>query len=151
MILVSSCLAGINCKYSGANNLVPSIRDLVNEGKAIPICPEQLGGLTTPRVPAEIVRDTKGKIRVVTKDGKDVTKEYILGAERALAVAKALGIKVAILQRRSPSCGCGVVYDGTFTKCLIDGNRITAELFIKNGIKVFSDENYLKQSFNDQV
>lgn len=93
MILVSSCLAGINCKYSGANNLVPSIRDLVNEGKAIPICPEQLGGLTTPRVPAEIVRDTKGKIRVVTKDGKDVTKEYILGAERALAVAKVLGIR----------------------------------------------------------
>ena len=151
MILISACLAGINCKYSGGNNLNPDLRDLVNSGKAVPICPEQLGGLVTPRTPAEIIRDSKGNIKVITKTGTDVTKEYVLGAERALAIAKALNIKTAVLQSRSPSCGCGYIYDGTFTKHLIVGNGITAELFMKNGIKVFSDETYLKQSFNDQV
>ena len=151
MILISACLAGINCKYSGGNNLNPELRDLVNSGKAVPVCPEQLGGLLTPRTPAEIIKDSEENIKVITKTGTDVTKEYILGAERALAIAKALNIKTAVLQSRSPSCGCGYIYDGTFTKHLIVGNGITAELFIKNGIKVFSDETYLKQSFNDQV
>ena len=151
MILISACLAGINCKYSGGNNLNPDLRDLVNSGKAVPVCPEQLGGLITPRTPAEIIKDSKENIKVITKTGTDVTKEYILGAERALAIAKALNIKTAVLQSRSPSCGCGYIYDGTFTKHLIVGNGITAELFMKNGIKVFSDETYLKQSFNDQV
>ncbi|WP_427042766.1 DUF523 domain-containing protein [Fusobacterium sp. SB021] len=151
MILISACLAGINCKYSGGNNLNPELRDLVNSGKAVPVCPEQLGGLITPRTPAEIIKDSEENIKVITKTGTDVTKEYILGAERALAIAKALNIKTAVLQSRSPSCGCGYIYDGTFTKHLIVGNGITAELFIKNGIKVFSDETYLKQSFNDQV
>ena len=151
MILISACLAGINCKYSGGNNLNPELRDLVNSGKAVPVCPEQLGGLITPRTPAEIIKDSEENIKVITKTGTDVTKEFILGAERALAIAKALNIKTAVLQSRSPSCGCGYIYDGTFTKHLIVGNGITAELFIKNGIKVFSDETYLKQSFNDQV
>lgn len=151
MILISACLAGINCKYSGGNNLNPELRDLVNSGKAVPVCPEQLGGLITPRTPAEIIKDSEENIKVITKTGTDVTKEYILGAERALAIAKTLNIKTAVLQSRSPSCGCGYIYDGTFTKHLIVGNGITAELFIKNGIKVFSDETYLKQSFNDQV
>ena len=151
MILISACLAGINCKYSGGNNLNPELRDLVNSGKAVPVCPEQLGGLITPRTPAEIIKDSEENIKVITKTGTDVTKEYILGAERALAIAKALNVKTAVLQSRSPSCGCGYIYDGTFTKHLIVGNGITAELFIKNGIKVFSDETYLKQSFNDQV
>ncbi len=151
MILISACLAGINCKYSGGNNLNPELRDLVNSGKAVPVCPEQLGGLITPRTPAEIIKDSEENIKVITKTGTDVTKEYILGAERALAIAKALNIKTAVLQSRSPSCGCGYIYDGTFTKHLIVGNGITAELFMKNGIKVFSDETYLKQSFNDQV
>lgn len=151
MILISACLAGINCKYSVGNNLNPELRDLVNSGKAVPVCPEQLGGLITPRTPAEIIKDSEENIKVITKTGTDVTKEYILGAERALAIAKALNIKTAVLQSRSPSCGCGYIYDGTFTKHLIVGNGITAELFIKNGIKVFSDETYLKQSFNDQV
>ena len=151
MILISACLAGINCKYSGGNNLNPELRDLVNSGKAVPVCPEQLGGLITPRTPAEIIKDSEENIKVITKTGTDVTKEYVLGAERALAIAKALNIKTAVLQSRSPSCGCGYIYDGTFTKHLIVGNGITAELFMKNGIKVFSDETYLKQSFNDQV
>lgn len=151
MILISACLVGIDCKWSGGNNFNPVFRDLVNSGKAVTICPEQLGGLVTPREPAEITKDNQGNIKVITKTGIDVTKEYMFGAERALAVAKALNIKTAILQSRSPSCGCGHIYDGTFTKHLIIGNGITAELFIKNGIEVFSDEDYLKQSFNNQV
>lgn len=151
MILISSCLAGINCKWSGKNNLHPVFETLVNSGKAIPICPEQMGGLTTPREPAEIVKDETGVLKVVTKNGIDVTEQYILGAERALAIAKALGIKTAILQSRSPSCGYGTVYDGTFSKNLILGNGITAELFIKNGIEVFSSEDYLRQFFKSQV
>ena len=151
MILISACLAGINCKYNGKNNLVPAIKALVDEGKAIPICPEQLGGLLTPRDPAEIIKDNFGNIKIITKNGKNVTNEYILGANRALSIAKALNIKTAILQSRSPSCGYGTIYDGTFSKYLIDGNGITAELFIKNNIKVFSDKNYLKQNFKNQV
>ena len=151
MILISSCLAGINCKYSGKNNFHSCFENLVNSGKAVPVCPEQLGGLTTPREPAEITKDETGNFKVVTKTGTDVTKEYILGAERALSIAKALGITQAVFQSRSPSCGCGKIYDGTFSKNLIVGNGITAELFIKNGIKVFSSEDYLAQFFNNQV
>lgn len=151
MILISSCLAGINCKYSGKNNFHLCFENLVNRGKAVPVCPEQLGGLFTPREPAEIIKDETGNLKVVTKTGTDVTKEYILGAERAFAIAKALGITKAVLQSRSPSCGCGKIYDGTFSKNLIVGNGITAELFIKNGIKVFSSEDYLAQFFNNQV
>lgn len=97
MILISACLAGIDCKYSGGNNLNPKLKDLVNSGKAVTICPEQLGGLITPREPAEIIKNNQGSIRVITKTGIDVTKEYMLGAERALAIAKALNIKTAVL------------------------------------------------------
>ncbi len=148
MILISACLAGINCKYSGKNNLHPFFKNLVNNGKAVPICPEQLGELVTPRDPAEIIKDKFGNIKVVTKNGVDVTEGYVLGAKRALAIAKVLDVKTAIFQSRSPSCGCGTIYDGTFSKHLISGNGITTELFIKNGIKVFSDEDYLKQFFS---
>ena len=151
MILISSCLVGINCKYSGKNNFHSCFENLVNSGKAVPVCPEQLGGLTTPREPAEITKDETGNLKVVTKTGTEVTKEYILGAERALSIAKALVITQAVFQSRSPSCGCGKIYDGTFSKNLIVGNGITAELFIKNGVKVFSSEDYLAQFFNNQV
>lgn len=135
MILVSSCLAGINCKYSGENNLNDYVLKLVNNGKAIPLCAEQLGGLKTPRTPAEIVGN-----KVLTKDGIDVTYEFLSGAKSVLETCKALNIKTAILQSRSPSCGCGKVYDGTFSGKLIDGNGFTAQLLINNGIKVFTDK-----------
>lgn len=137
MILVSACLAGINCKYSGGNNYNEKIFELVKQGKAIPVCPEQWGGLKTPRNPAEI-KDG----RVVTCDNIDVTEEYKKGAEEVLKLAKKLGVTKAILQARSPSCGCGKVYNGNFDKTLIDGNGITADLLIKNGIEVISSEEY---------
>ncbi|MFK4785053.1 DUF523 domain-containing protein [Fusobacterium sp. MFO224] len=141
MIVVSSCLCGINCKYSGENNLNEDILKLVSEGKAVPICPEQLGGLKTPRDPAEIIEEN-GEIKVMTEAGADVTNEFLLGAKRSLEIAKVLGAKKAILQRRSPSCGFGKIYDGTFSGKLIPGNGLTVRLFLENGIEVISDEEY---------
>ncbi|MEG1447743.1 MAG: DUF523 domain-containing protein [Oscillospiraceae bacterium] len=134
MILVSSCLGGINCKYSGENNINMFVLQLINSGQAIPLCAEQLGGLPTPRIPAEIVGN-----RVINKNGEDVTLEFEMGAKNVLAVCKALNIKVAILKSKSPSCGCGKVYDGSFCGKLVDGNGITAKLLSDNGIKVFSE------------
>ena len=101
----------------------------------IPVCPEQLGGLPTLREPAE----QKGK-KVITKSGKDVTKFFVNGAKQVLKLAKLFGIREAILKQRSQSCGCGQVYDGTFTGTLIKGDGITTSLLKKNGIKVISEE-----------
>ena len=141
MIFVSACLVGINCKYNGGNNFNQKIFDLVKEGKAIPICPEQLGGLQTPRNPAEI-KTINGTRYVIDNKNKDVTENFEKGAKEVLELAKKLNIKKAILQARSPSCGVGKIYSGDFDRKLIDGNGILAELFIKNGIEVISSEDY---------
>ena len=101
----------------------------------IPVCPEQLGGLPTPREPSE----QKGK-KVVTKLGKDVTKNFKNGAKEVLKLAKRFNIKEAILKQRSPSCGCGQIYDGTFTGTIIKGDGVTAALLKKNRIKIISEE-----------
>lgn len=143
MILVSGCLVGLNCKYNGENNLDERVLNLVKEGKAIPVCPEQLGGLRTPRNAAEI-QCIDGKRNVVTCRGEDVTNEYNRGAEEVLNLAKELDIKEVILQPRSPSCGKGLIYDGTFSKNKIEGNGIAADLLIKNGIKVYMPDEYFK-------
>ncbi|MFW6229485.1 MAG: DUF523 domain-containing protein [Halanaerobium sp.] len=139
MYLVSSCLAGTNCRYDGKNNLNKKAAELVKAGKAIPICPEVLGGLPTPRDPSEIIFDRGGNKRVVTEQGKDLTAEFKLGAEKTLKIARIVEAKTAILQQRSPSCGCGRIYDGTFSGNLIEGRGLTAELLIKNGIKVLTE------------
>jgi uncharacterized protein YbbK (DUF523 family) len=141
MYLVSACLAGANCKYNGSNNENKNIISLVKQGKAIPICPEQLGGLPTPRISCEIVCQD-GEKRVINKDGQDCTKEFVEGANKTLAVAKALGIDKAILQSRSPSCGKGLIYDGTFAGRLINGAGLTAELLLENGFTVLTDKEY---------
>lgn len=137
MILVSACLCGVNCKYNGGNNLNYDILKLVKDGKAIFVCPEQLGGLPTPRTPSEI-KIINDEVHVVTKDGKDVTENYIRGAEEVLKLAQKLDIKKAILKSKSPSCGYGKIYDGTFSNNLIDGNGITTNILLENGIKVES-------------
>ncbi len=134
-ILVSACLAGVNCKYDGGNNENKKIIELIKNKDVILICPEQLGGLKTPRIPAEIQ-----KTKVINKDNIDVTKEYKKGAEEVLNLAKKFNIKKAILKSKSPSCGKGKIYDGTFSNNLIDGNGITTELLEKNGIKVISSD-----------
>ena len=137
MILVSACLCGVNCKYNGQNNLNENVLELLKKGEAILVCPEQLGGLTTPRSPSEI-QVINNEIHVVNNDGIDVTKEFKKGAEEVLRLAKELNIKKAILKKKSPSCGLGEIYDGTFSNTLTKGNGITANLLIENGIEVES-------------
>jgi len=143
--IVSACLAGINCRYDGENKLLRKVQRLVRQGEAIPVCPEQLGGLPTPRLPMEI-RDGSGKdvldgrTGVFTKEGEDVTSQCIKGAHEALKLAKLVGARVAILKARSPSCGCGQVYDGTFTNNLRKGEGVTASLLRREGIEIITEE-----------
>lgn len=135
MILVSACLCGVNCKYNGENNLNEEMLELLKKGEALLICPEQMGGLETPRRPSEI-RIINGETKVFMYDGRDVTDNYKKGAEEVLRLAKELNINKAILRKKSPSCGCGEIYDGTFTGTLTKGNGITAALLLDNGIEV---------------
>jgi len=135
MIIVSACLAGIKCRYDGKSNSCLPVIDLVREGKAIPLCPEQLGGLSTPRVPAEIVNG-----RVISKEGIDVDLQFSNGAEETLRIAKLIGAKMAILKQRSPSCGSTKIYDGSYSGKIILGRGKTAQLLADNGIKIISEE-----------
>ena len=138
-ILVSACLLGDNCKYNGGNNLAEGLREtLAAKGIGIvPVCPECAGGLPTPRVPSERLGG-----RVVNKIGEDVTAEFTAGAQIALETAKAKECRYAILKKNSPSCGCGTIYDGTFTGTLTEGNGVTAELLLNEGIAVYNEENW---------
>ncbi|SEF70485.1 Uncharacterized conserved protein YbbK, DUF523 family [Caloramator fervidus] len=145
MILVSACLCGINCKYNGGNNFNEYIYNLLKQGKLIPVCPEQLGGLPTPRLPSEIVKgDAKdvleGRGLVLNIQGEDVTKFFVKGAYETLNIARAFNCKAAILKSKSPSCGKGFVYDGTFSNKLKMGNGITAQLLLMNGVEVVDED-----------
>ena len=133
-ILISGCLLGLKCRYDAKEKKLPEIEKLMELYNLIPICPEQLGGLPTPRIPAERVKD-----KVITQVGADVTEEYQLGAKETLKIAKLYNCKKAILKEKSPSCGCGKIYDGTFSKNLIVGNGITSDLLLKNGIEIFGE------------
>jgi uncharacterized protein YbbK (DUF523 family) len=135
MIIVSACLAGLHCRYDGAGKPSEKVIRLVEKGQAIPVCPEQLGGLPTPRAPAELIGE-----KVMRKDGIDVTEEFHRGAREALQLARLVGAKSAILKARSPSCGWGKIYDGSFSGRLIDGNGIFAELCKNNGMDVRTEE-----------
>ena len=137
MIIVSACLAGLHCRYDGAAKPCPEVQRLVAEGRAVPVCPEQLGGLTTPRLPAEMRRG-----RVFRKDGVDVTAEFERGAQEALQLAQMVGAAAAILKARSPSCGCGKIYDGSFSETLIDGDGVFAQLCKSSGIEVKTEEDF---------
>lgn len=140
--LISACLIGDNCKYDGGNNLDSIAKKLFDSKMALPVCPEELGGLPTPRVPAEIV---DGK--VISKVGIDVTGEYNFGARIALKTALDNDIKIAILQSRSPSCGSEYIYDGTFNGTLIPGEGVTSKLLRANGIKVITIEEYSRDYY----
>lgn len=142
MYLISACLVGINCRYNGSNTYNEELVKLINEGKAIAVCPEVLGNLPIPRQPCEII--TEGDVqKVVSKSGKDFTKEYTDGAVKTLGICKAAGIEKAILQSRSPSCGFGKIYDGTFSGKLIEGKGITAKILDTNGISVFNETDWI--------
>ncbi len=143
LILVSACLAGINCRWDGTNQLDKKIKILVDQGKATPVCPEELGGLSTPRLPSEI-RQGNGrdvlqrKTKVIDKEGKIITAQFIKGAEGVLAIAKRKGIKTVLFKNKSAACGCGLIYDGTFSGKLKKGDGVTTALLKEKGIKVIS-------------
>ncbi|MBQ4598920.1 MAG: DUF523 domain-containing protein [Clostridia bacterium] len=134
-ILISACLLGCACRYDGKSKTHPAIEMLRAKHTLIPICPEIYGGLPTPRPPSEIVGD-----RVQNSAGTDVTDAYRRGAEEALRLAELFGCKVAVLKAKSPSCGKGKVYDGTFSRTLTDGDGVTAALLQKHGIKVYTED-----------
>lgn len=134
--LVSACLLGEACKYSGDSNYNQTVIDYLSERQAvvIPVCPEVLGGLPTPRTPSEI-RDG----RVITKDGRDVTEEFQAGAKAALRAAREHQCCIAVLKERSPSCGSRYIYDGTFTGTIIKGDGVTARLLKEAGLQVIGE------------
>lgn len=140
MYIVSACLAGVKCRYDGKANTHEKVKALVEEGKAIIVCPEVFGELTIPRTPCEIVKDENGVERVLTMEGKDCTEAFKIGAEKTLEIAKTLGVKEAILKAKSPSCGCGQIYNGHFNRTLIEGDGLTTRLLKKNGIKVYTEK-----------
>ncbi|WP_286231125.1 DUF523 domain-containing protein [Neobacillus mesonae] len=149
MILVSSCLAGLEVRYNSTHSLNKEIHKLVDENKAVTICPELLGGFSTPREPAEIVGGDggdvlDGKAAVIEKSGKDVTEIYIKGAYAALKKAKEINASVVVLKENSPSCGSSMIYNGEFKGKKIVGNGVTSALLKRNGVKVISEEKFLK-------
>ena len=132
-LLVSACLLGCPCRYDGAAKPCPAVLALAERHELVPVCPEQLGGLPTPRPPAERRGD-----RVVTQHG-DVTEQYRRGAAEAVRLARLLRCDAAVLKEKSPSCGRGAVYDGTFTRTLIPGDGVTAEALLAAGIPVYGE------------
>ncbi len=145
--LVSACLAGVNCRHDGGNKLDPRIAKLVAEGRALPICPEQLGGLPAPRVEADIVGGTgadviAGLARVLDREGRDVTAHFIRGARETLQIAKTAGATMAILKENSPSCGCRRTYtrDADGKSRRIAGQGVTASLLSREELRVISEE-----------
>ena len=133
--VVSACLCGERVRYDGGGFNIPGLRLLAESGRAVPVCPECLGGLPTPRDPAERQGD-----KVISCAGKDVTKAYTKGAETALYFAKLNHVDFAVMKAKSPSCGKGLIYDGTFTGNKIPGNGVTVELLNANGIPVFTED-----------
>lgn len=144
MILVSACLAGINCNYNSSSSPNSKIIELIRSGKAIPICPEQLGGLPTPRSGARISEGggedvLKGVSRLLTDDGNDVTEEYLRGAKETLAICRQFGIDTVILKQKSPSCRKGLIQGGKEYREKVEGNGVTTALLRCEGISVFSE------------
>ena len=135
MILVSACLAGEKCCYNGEALRCDSVVELVASGRAIAVCPEVLGGLPVPRPPAEIVAG-----RVLTRGGADVTEQFHSGALIGLELARQAGCGSAVLKARSPSCGAGQIYDGSFSGRLIAGDGVFAAMLKAAGIRVITEE-----------
>ena len=149
MILVSACLMGIDCKYSGGNNRNEKVADYLKDKQYTFICPEQMGGMCTPRKPSEIKGGSgedvlSGKCSVISKRGADVTENFVKGAEEALKIAGITGADMAILKESSPSCGSSKIYDGTFSSNKIAGEGVAAALLRKNGIKIISEKDIEK-------
>lgn len=141
MKIVSACLLGLNCNFEAKNWKNPELSDEFQKGNLFPVCPEVFGGLPVPRVPSEIQGGTgadvlAGKTKVVNMQGEDVTRHFLKGAQETLRIAHAVGAKEALLTERSPSCGCGLIFDGSFKDKFVAGDGVTAALLKQNGIKV---------------
>ncbi len=134
-ILVSGCLVGCTCRYDAKLKTSEKVLKLAKENTLIPVCPEQLGGLPTPRHPAERVED-----KVIRDDGVDVTKEYMLGSETAVNIAKMCNVDYCIMKAGSPACGAGLIYDGTFSGNKVSGYGTASEKLKEAGFKVITDE-----------
>lgn len=139
MILVSRCLAGEPCRYDGQCKGIPEIIKLVEEGKAVTACPEVLGGLGVPRDPAE----RQGE-RVITCRGKDVTENYVRGAETSLMIFRKHCCTMAVLKSRSPACGKGEIHDGRFDGGMTEGNGVFAEMLLKEGVRVMDEHEFIR-------
>ena len=144
MYLISACLCGVNCKYNGLNNYNEICDKLLASGKAILVCPEQLGGLPTPRIPSEIIGESSNILNynngsVIDKNGNDVTSQFLKGAQETLQIAKKMNIKKAILKDGSPSCGVNYIYDGNFNGTKIKGMGLTAQLLKESSIDIISE------------
>jgi len=144
-ILVSACLAGRACAYDGTDRAHEAIMKLLAEGRAVLVCPEDEGGLGTPRPASEIVGGDgadvlAGRAEVRTKDGRDVTGEYLAGARLAVDRAADEGCQAAILKARSPACGCGAIYDGTFTRSISEADGVAAAALKQAGIEIWTEE-----------
>lgn len=136
--IVSSCLCGVKSRYDGKVFISEKVKELVDSGKALMVCPEIMGGLEVPRLPCEIIDN-----KIINSEGEDKTRNFKEGADKVLSLAKKYNIKKAILKEKSPSCGSNYIYDGTFNKNLIEGEGITAKLLRQNGIIVISSEEFI--------
>ncbi len=145
--LISACLLGVNCRYNGTSSRIEELENLIDPGRLIPICPEVLGGLETPREPCEIMTQANGGIKVMSKCGLDCTSEFQNGAQKVLEIAKVCQVKKVILKANSPSCGSGYIYDGTFSSKLIEGDGLTSKLLLENDIKVYNETNWESGEF----
>ncbi|MBS7627042.1 DUF523 domain-containing protein [Candidatus Bathyarchaeota archaeon] len=144
MRLVSACLLGIDCRYDGQNTLSGKVLRLVEKEILIPVCPEQLGGLGTPREPMRIIGGggsevLDGKAKVINRIGEDVSRNLIKGAEETLKIARSLGVRKAIFKSRSPSCGCGEIYDETSSR-IVRGDGVATALLKRNSVEVITEE-----------
>lgn len=134
-LLVSACLLGVGCRYDGGHKLSPQVTALIRRDELVPVCPEQLGGLPTPRPPCE-----RSGGRVLSQRGEDRTEPFLRGAREALRLYHLLGCEAAILKSRSPSCGRGLIYDGSFTRSLTGGNGVFCQMLLDEGVKVYTEE-----------
>jgi len=146
MILISACLVGDKCRYDGTGFMYKELKNLIDSGKAIKVCPEILGGMSIPRSPCEIIHKD-GKVCIMDSNGNDYTCEFELGVARTLELCIEHEVDTAILKTRSPSCGYGKIYSGCFDGKLTDGDGLTAKALKKNGIKVFTEQNYRNSGF----
>lgn len=140
-VIVSACLLGENCKYNGSNNENQKIINFLFDKEVIPVCPEVMGGLTTPRLKSEI--DFYDKNKVINEEGKDVSAYFYKGAQKAMKTALDSGASLAVVKEKSPSCGSKKIYNGKFSGELIDGSGVFTKLLKENGIKVLTEEDFV--------